>query len=217
MHTTAVMAGPDEDFHLWGAITATGRIDSNNTYRYWLEGQGRFNDDGSRFNQGILRTAIGRRLTEQARGWLGYAWIPDDPINNPNDFHEHRVFQQLTYNSTTPWTAAEFASRTRLEQRIRSNGDDLGVRFRQFVKLSINAFVSETIYLSLWDEVFINFNDTDWGQDTGLDQNRLFFGLGVELDENTKTEIGYLQQYVPRDNRRDALNHILSVSLFLNF
>ena len=51
----------------------------------------------------------------------------------------------------------------------------------------------------------------------GLDQNRAFIGLGAKLAPGASTEVGYLNQYVNRRGRPDALNHIASITLLLSF
>lgn len=96
-------AHASEDWHTWGAIVATGDLGgADSKLRYWLEGQGRFNDDSSRFNQGILRGALGLDVAPRATVWAGYAFIPTDPQNRRDDIVEHRAWQQLTWSAAQP-------------------------------------------------------------------------------------------------------------------
>ncbi|MGR9089949.1 MAG: DUF2490 domain-containing protein [Gammaproteobacteria bacterium] len=211
-------AQASDDWQTWGAIVVTGDIggdDSN--VRYWLEGQGRFNDDSSRFNQGIVRGALGYVVRPRTTLWAGYAFVPSDPQNRSDDVVEHRAWQQLTWSAGQPVAGFALASRTRLEQRTVESTDDTGWRFRQFVKLTRPLGAGGSLYWSLWDELFVNFNDTDWGADGGIDQNRAFAGVGVKLASSAKAEIGYLNQFVRRANRDDAHNHILSLTLLLAY
>lgn len=208
----------DDDWHTWGAIVATGRLGGDTSkLEYWLEGQGRFNDDTSRFNQGIARTALGYRLGERSVVWGGYAYIPNNPPTQPDNIVEHRIWQQLTHSFTQPIAGFSLSSRSRLEQRTIESADDTGWRARQFFKATRPFMGSNTLYWSLWDEVFINLNDTDWGADAGLDQNRIFGGLGIRINNKARTEIGYMHQFVNRDKRSDAHNHILSLTVLLRF
>lgn len=207
-----------DDWHSWGAVVATGRIGAaDSPARFWLEGQGRFNDKSSRFNQGIVRGALGYALGKRATLWAGYAFIPTDPRGVPDDIVEHRIWQQLTWSSAGPLAGFALSTRTRLEQRQVESAGDTGWRFRQLLKLTRPLGAGNKLYLSLWDELFVHLNDTDWGADDGFDQNRVFAGLGVRLGEHANTEIGYLHQYVRRRGRRDASNHILSFTLLLNY
>ncbi len=211
-------AHASEDWHTWGAIVATGDLGgADSKLRYWLEGQGRFNDDSSRFNQGILRGALGLDVAPRATVWAGYAFIPSDPQNRRDDIVEHRAWQQLTWSAAQPVAGFALATRTRLEQRTIEDADDTGWRFRQLVKLTRPLGAGGATYWSLWNELFVNFNDTDWGADGGIDQNRVFAGIGVNLTASAKAEVGYLNQFVRRANRDDAHNHIFSLTLLLAY
>lgn len=211
-------AAASDDWHTWGAVVATGPLgSSDSSLRYWFEGQGRFNDDSSRFNQGIVRGALGYKIAPRTAMWAGYAFIPSDPPNRRSDIVEHRVWQQLTWSAAQPLYGFSLASRTRLEQRMIESANDTGWRFRQLLKLTRPVGQSETFYWSFWDEIFLNINDTDWGADDGVDQNRLFAGIGLRLSHFAKTEIGYLHQHVPRKHQTDQNNHILSLTLLLSY
>ena len=210
--------GASQDWQTWGAVVASGVIgDQSSTLRFWLEGQGRFNDDSSRFNQGIVRTALGIAVAPRTTLWAGYAFIPNNPPGRGDTIVEHRAWQQLTWSAATPLLGFTLATRTRLEQRTVEGTDDTGWRFRQFAKLSRPIAASKWLYVSLWDEIFLNFNDTDWGANGGFDQNRLFGGIGINLSADAKAEIGYLHQLVRLDGREDQQNHILSLTVLLSY
>ncbi|MEX2480526.1 MAG: DUF2490 domain-containing protein [Gammaproteobacteria bacterium] len=214
----AVCAGAQEDFHSWGAVLVTGAIgDRSAGLNYWLEGQGRFNDDSSRLNQGIVRGALGKSVGARAVLWGGYAFIPTHPVGAANDTVEHRVWQQLTWQAPGALAGFSLTTRSRLEQRFVDSGDDTGWRARQLIKVTRPLGTVERLYVSIWNEVFVNLNRTDWGADDGFDQNRIFAGLGIRLAPGWVTEIGYMNQYVARVGRSDASNHVLSMTLFLNF
>lgn len=220
---TLATAGPvhadaEHDRHTWGAVVATGSLLSDDgPVRYWLEGQSRFNDGSSRFNQAIARTALGYVVAPRTTLWAGYAWIPTEPQGPPDTIVEHRIWQQLTWSRAAPVVDFSISTRTRLEQRLVEGADDTGVRFRQLVKLTRPLAGSGRYYLSLWDEVFVHLNDTDWGAEGGLDQNRAFGGLGIRLNETASGEIGYMNQFVNRHLRNGASNHTLSLTLLLSY
>lgn len=213
----AAQANPIEDTQNWSAIFATGKLEAVHTKaRYWLEGQGRFGGDVSRFNQGILRPGLGWALSDRVTLWGGYAWIPTDPPGVGNGTSEHRLWQQVLWVTPLPLGSLTLTSRTRLEQRWFEHAADAGWRLRQFTKLTHPIALGGRIYASLWDEVFIALDDTDWGARAGLDQNRGFAGIGVRFSPAVALEAGYLNQYVFRHSRADASNHILALSLYLN-
>ncbi|MGE0484653.1 MAG: DUF2490 domain-containing protein [Gammaproteobacteria bacterium] len=216
--TASALAGPNEDFHTWATALATGTVGADGSpYRYWIEGQGRYDDDSSHLNQSLLRGALGYALAPRLVAWAGYAHVNNDPQGTDEDVTEHRYWQQLTWNRATPLAGLDLATRTRLEERTVESFGDTGWRFRQLVKLSRPLGDGSRLYLAAWDEVFVNFNDADWGAQDGFDQNRAFAGLGIKLAPWARSEIGYMNQYVRRTGRADAMNHIASVTLFLNF
>jgi hypothetical protein len=213
----AVAADPVEDFQTWAAVVATGRIGAaESPYRYWLEAQGRYDDDSSHLNQSLLRGALGYALAPRLVAWAGYAHVNNDPQGTDEDVTEHRYWQQLTWSRATPLAGLDLATRTRLEERTVESFADTGWRFRQLVKLSRPLGDRSRWYLAAWEELFFNFNDADWGAEDGFDQNRGFAGLGIRLAPWARSEIGYMNQYVRRSGRADAMNHIVSVTLFLD-
>lgn len=211
-------AEPVEDFHTWGAVVATGTLGAaDSPLRFWAEGQGRFNDDSSRRNQGLLRVAGGYEIAPRTVLWAGYGYFTTDPVGVADDIVEHRIWQQLTWRAAQPLAGITLSTRSRLEQRMIESAEETGWRARQLVKLTYPLGAGERVYLALWDEVFVNLDDTDWGADDGFDQNRAFAGIGLKLAPHLRTEVGYMNQYVARSNRDDASNHVLSLTLFLDF
>lgn len=118
-----------------------------------------------------------------------------------------------TYDWGTPFL------RSRFEQRFDDRGSETGLRFRQFVRWTYPLTLDGSFGARLWDEVFIDTNDTGWGQDIGLRQNRAFAGLGWALDSQRRhtLEFGYMNQHLFRDGSEDDSNHIFSITLRSNF
>jgi len=207
------------DFGIWGAIQGQGSFthsDSESSkWQWWMEGQGRWFDNASQLGQSIIRPGVGYKLSDQFSVWLGYAWVRTYPEGQDHT-DEHRIWQQLSWNKPYSW--GELATRTRLEQRFLNTGNDAGWRFRQFLKYTYPIF-SERVYLSLWDEVFVNINSTDWGANSGFGQNRLFAGLGFFADskQHYRFELGYINQFVNIENQNNQINHIISGSLFIRY
>lgn len=217
--SSPVLAETAEDFQTWGNITAMGSLGvvspELKNYKYWLEGQGRFGEDTSRFSQGMLRTGLGYALNDNTSLWLGYAFIPTEEPFATSPFDEHRIWQQLLWNKS--FSFGTITSRSRFEQRFVQTGEDVGWRFRQLLKLSTPLPFAPDFSLVATDEYFVNLNRTDWKADDGFDQNRLFTGIGYNFNKNIKTEIGYMNQYIRKAQAADRISHILSVNLYLNY
>ncbi|MEK6246540.1 MAG: DUF2490 domain-containing protein, partial [Planctomycetales bacterium] len=131
------------------------------------------------------------------------------------DIDENRIWQQLTWSDRIGRFSCLL--RPRLEQRFLTSGNDMGLRFRQFVKLWRPLSYDPRFSLVSWDELFIHLNDTDWGARAGFNQNRLFVGVGWDPNSNDRwrTEIGYLYQEINVPGVGNNMsNHILSINFF---
>jgi hypothetical protein len=206
----------DHDGGLWLAAFGQGALGTpaadGRGFRWWLDLHARWRDGPEDLDTTIIRPALGYAPTSRVTLLAGYAYVVTHPAN-AGAAEEHRPWQQLTW--TIPLDVTTIVSRTRLEQRFVEAGSEAGWRLRQFVRAS--RPVGERAYATLYDEAFVDLNDTRWGQSTGLRQNRAFVGLGWYIDAPRKTavEIGYLKQWLDRP-MEDRMNHILSISLFIN-
>lgn len=222
----ATAQGIDEDFQTWGVFVATGSLGMLNPdwqrFKFWIEGQGRFGDDTSRFSQGMVRNGLGYTLDDKTSIWLGHAWVPTSkPFTAGKAFDENRIWQQLLRSDK--FAFGTLTNRARFEQRFFSGisgADDVAHRFRHFIKLAIPLpAISPAFGLAFYDEIFFNLNNTDSGLRSGFAINRGFAGVSYRLDQHTVLELGYLNQFInTKDNPRpDRMQHILAVQLFMNF
>lgn len=203
----------DHDTQAWLGLFANKKLDER--WSLYAEGQGRYGDEIGRLSQTLLRTGVGYKLTDNVTVLLGYGYISTDR-NNIDDVGENRIFQQVS------WRPGEFAgvkvsTRTRLEQRFVNTGDDTGWRFRQSVKVVRPLTESGSLDLVGLAEVFVALNDTDFGANAGIDQLRLFAGVGFPLTKEIRVETGYLNQNINRPQRDNAMNHALSLFVNVNF
>jgi len=203
-----------DDSGLWLALFAQDDLRlMGNQCKWWFDGHLRFLDDVDGLNQSIVRPGLGKKIDESLTAWAGYAWIHNTPVSGV-EFEEHRAWQQLTWlASHDSWT---LQLRPRLEQRFVDLGDDLGLRFRQFVRLQRQFPSFPRLSFVVWDEVFFHLNDTDWGVRSGFDQNRVFVGLGMKRqpDSRMRAEIGYLNQSLEISTNPNRSHHLLAINLF---
>lgn len=213
-----LQAETEQNNGLWMMKASQGVLGSKDSpYRWWLDAHLRYSDDANDFEQSIFRPGFGYALPKNHTLWAGYGWIANSPEIG-DTFHEHRFWQQHSWK--TKVGSFGLASRSRLEQRFREGSqDDTGWRFRQFIKLTRPILDDGPLYWSLWDEVFLNLNDTDWGAESGLDRNRIFAGIGWKPKSMPylKGEVGYLNQLIDRPSGIHRMDHLLSLNLFLNF
>lgn len=204
-------AATAEDEQVWLNLTAMGPVSGD--LIYFAEIQPRFGNGASRADQTLLRGAVGWKLSPQLSVYQGYAHIVL-PAQGGRDVNEERSFQQISWTIGKPWDG-ELSSRTRLEQRWRSDGSGMGWRLREMLRYekplkpdrqAVNALV--------YAEGFAALNSTDWGQRAGFDQLRSFIGAEVKLMGKSTAEIGYLNQLINQRSGNERMHHVASITLF---
>ncbi len=204
-------AETSQDEQFWLNLTSMGSIKDDLVYL--AEIQPRVGDGVSRIDQALFRGAIGRKFSPSVTVYQGFAHIVA-PVEGGKDVNEERSFQQLNWTLGKPW-AGELSSRTRLEQRWRSDGNDMGWRLREMLRyekpLEPN---SDALNALVYAEGFVALNNTDWGARDGFDQLRSFIGAEVGLPGASTLEVGYLNQIINQRGGNTRVNHVASVTLF---
>ena len=208
---TAAQGATAQDEQAWVNLTAMGSVAGD--LIYFAEIQPRFGDSMSRPDQTILRGAVGWKLSPRLSVYQGYAHIMLPPQGG-RDVNEERSFQQINWMIGKPW-AGELSSRTRLEQRWRSDGSDMGWRLREMLRYEKPLKPkSEALNALVYAEAFVALNNSDWGQKAGFDQLRSFVGTEIKLRSKSTAEIGYLNQLVDQRGGARRMNHVASITLF---
>lgn len=153
----------------------------------------------------LLRTGLGYNLTPNNNNLLlGYGFIRSENYQNLDTklvLNEHRIYQQFITKQS--FGRVSLSHRYRLEERFVA--DDFKMRFRYFLATNIalnhKLLVPNTIYLSAYNEIFIN------AKNQLFDRNRIYGGLGYKVSNNLKLEIGYMNQRFFVGNR-DQINLI---------
>lgn len=158
----------------------------------------------------LIRTGIGYNLAENNNNiLLGYGFIhSQNYLPNSADkieIDEHRIFQQFI--TRQKFGRFNIQHRYRFEQRFIDR--DFRLRLRYFlactVALTRNELTGNTLYLSGYNEIFLNTNNTKF------DRNRLYGGIGYKFNNHVQLEAGYMVQYL--DSRaRDQVNLIAFVA-----
>ena len=130
----------------------------------------------------------------------GYGFIKSQPYhsitNEKSDINEHRLFQQYIYKHRL--SRVFFQHRLRAEQRFFDN--DFRTRYRYFLALNVplnkSSMEKNALYISLYNEVFINGNNN-----TPYDRNRLYGAVGFQLSKSLKIELGAMSQIYSKNSR----------------
>lgn len=209
--STNAHAQTREDEHVWINLTSIGPLSGDLVY--FAEVQPRIGDGSSRLDQMILRGAIGVKLNRAVTFYQGYAHVVL-PVEGRRDVNEERSFQQLNWTIGQKM-GGELSSRTRFEQRWRSDGRDMGWRLREMLRYETPLKPgTQGPSALLYSELFVALNTTDWGARAGFDQIRNFVGLEIPVGGASTIEAGYLNQLVDQSGKRSRMNHVASLSLF---
>lgn len=200
-----------QDAQAWANVTLMGPVSGKVVY--FAEAQPRFSERTGKLDTLLLRPAIGVRLSPDLTLYQGYARVIS-PRQGAADLKEHRSFQQVSWIVGRPG-GAEISSRTRLEQRWRADGDDVGLRLREMARLELPFSGRDGLAALTYAELFWAFNDTDWGARSGFDQLRTFVGVEAPIGGASTLEAGYLNQVINMPAGRRRMNHVLSLTAFV--
>lgn len=201
-------ADVDSDPQVWTALLGTATLGDGYTPRLWLDTHLR-RSDGNTVH--IFRPGLGTAVFPWLSVWAGYGWVPVIDDVTSETVNEHRAWEQVILKHT--FGSLSVQSRTRFEQRFSENGDDMGLRIRQFVRLAWQPKADSPFGAVMWDELFVGLNETDWGAPKGMDQNRLFTGVYAKLVPHLRLEMGYLFVFINRGDN-DTAAHVLATNLF---
>ncbi|MBK6783084.1 MAG: DUF2490 domain-containing protein [Saprospiraceae bacterium] len=162
------------------------------------------------WQQSLLRVGLNYSLNPRVLFRVGYGWIETFPYGEYSinglgrDFSEHRVFEmvQLSHKEGI----IDFSHRFMLEQRFvgryssanETKEDEFPLlhRIRYMVRcqapLKGKEIKDKTLYVAIYDEVFIGF-----GKNVNanvFDQNRIGIVFGYRFNKNVRIEGGYLNQ-----------------------
>src|SRR5690606_10821945 len=145
-------------------------------------------------------------------------------------FSENRIWQQFQLNKKWYSDKNIMTHRFRLEQRWV---DQLGLvddkvvivktnyqnRFRylnrNLVPITKLKSDDKEIYGVLQNEVFLNIGNNKVNSKL-FDQNRLLVGLGLNVENKSRVELGYLNHFITSSSSNNLMRHTVSVSLFQN-
>jgi hypothetical protein len=162
---------------------------------------------GGDLEQLLLRSGVTYKVPETPLMLtLGYANITSGVIGNSDDTSmESRIYQE----ALIPQKISErflLTHRFRYEQRWVEN-QDFRTRYRYNlflnVPLSKPTMTNNTLYLALYNELFINGQrDIGDGRKVEIfDRNRTYLGLGYTLNDKMKFQLAWMNQNVNSQNK----------------
>ena len=178
----------------------------------------------SNFNQLLPRVGLNYHIDKNTSLTAGYAFIPTQNIFDlgwdEQIITENRIWEQFILKNVI--NRVKIRHRYRLEQRWIKKVDVVQIsnntsfsefstsyknraRYMLSVKFPISKNEESPLFVSLYDEMFLNISDSPF------DQNRLFVALGYQINKQMNFQVGYLR------HRSGGLNlNRLQLAVFLN-
>ena len=129
---------------------------------------------------------INYSLNDNVSVGVGYAYGDIDSsfeINDIPDIKENRIIEQLALKHKSKKIG--FSHRFRLEQRFLKYATENILKHRIRYRFKIKFPINNSLFISTYDEIHFNLNEFDF------QQNRAFAGLGIVINKNINTELGY--------------------------
>jgi hypothetical protein len=198
---------PDKEVHsreqLWLGYFNQTRF--SNKWGLWVDVHYRRTDNFiDRPFQFLFRPAITYFIKDNLRVNVGYALVQHYPAERMNTTRtEHRPWQQIWWSQKYP--GLNTLQWLRLEQRFnekviddqKEEGYNYNFRVRYnfsfFIPLKGKEIVPKTTFAALINEIFLNFGERIVYNT--FDQNRLFLGLGYQVNTHANVQLGYMNIY----------------------
>jgi hypothetical protein len=184
----------EDEWGAWYMYFGTNKISEKLSIH--SEAQFRFYETTQNFNQLLLRTGLNYHIDPNAIVTLGYGYISTDGTFEefPGEINskENRIFQQLILKNKVG--EFRFEHRYRLEQRFIDFGETTDTQHRARYRLQVTLPLTNTFFINVYDEVFLNLQNQVFGQ------NRLYAALGLYITENSSLQLGYLKNHFSSSN-----------------
>lgn len=146
----------------------------------------------------LLRTGLNYHLNKNAVLTGGYGYVASHEYESSQkgaEVNEHRIFEQFILNNYVG--RVKFEHRYRVEQRWVNTVYKNRFRYRLMLFIPLNKPVIEkgSVFLGLYDEVFLNTRAIFF------DRNRLYGALGYQFSKSTSLQIGLLHQQVSNSGK----------------
>lgn len=172
---------------------------------------------GGDLQQLLIRPIAKYQVLPNINLGLGYAYVLTEQagdIDFPN--RENRIHQEVIL-SQSAWRI-NFRHRFRYEQRFVED-KDFNTRYRYclFVDVPLNKpeITNNTVYLALYNELFINGTKTDDTRNV-FDRNRVYLGSGYRFSKDFAIQLGWMNQILENNSKGQimlSLHHNLPISV----
>lgn len=178
------------DDQLWTSAGVTVKLADR--WRLSEDFVARFSENRSGLYEIESSTLLGYRVGEAVTVAAGYV---HNPQYADGDFTvmEHRIRQQVSFDSLAKVWRGKISGRIRAEQRWRDGVEGTGWRVRPYLKYSIPLKGKTALNLS--NETFVNLNETPFQRSGGIDRMRNLVTISTPLTKSLTGEAGYMNQH----------------------
>jgi len=219
-----------------GWLAEFGRVELGNKYSLHIEAQLRSTNEWENIQTLVLRGGLNYNLRPNQVITIGYGYFSNRRVIDGVTGYvpEDRIWEQYSFTESFSFHShfVTIQNRFRLEQRfigqasvqdnqLVTDSFAFAQRIRYFARMIVplgksagNTFLKGT-YISLQDEVFVNFGDISVVNGKYFDQNRAYFSIGYRFSAKNDTEIGYMNQYVLGQGSTRVSNNILQLATYI--
>lgn len=203
----------------WLFLSHTQKI--NDKLDLLADVQLRSREQFSKFSTLLIRPALSYNFNKQHSVAVGFVSKTDWEVED-GEFQrtlEQRIFQQYVYN--TEISRIELILRGRLEQRfVKEEAYLFSQRGRVFLSAQIPLVADQDFtkgwYAKIQDEIFLNIQHQEHVNNSLLDQNRPYAGLGYRANKHADIELGYMR-WLQREFEEDQRSNVFQLMITTSF
>lgn len=213
--TSKALAVPT-DFQDWTQVTALIPLEESKKYELYFEAQSRIGDDWQRMERILVRPALWYNWDKNLSFAVGYAWTPG--FYNSHYYYDYRIenrtWEQVLYKHDG--FGLQWQHRVRQEQRFIENTSGTSNRLRYLVRGSYALDETKTYGLTAYNELFITYNTTSNGPQSGFDRDRIFMGPYFVRGPG-RYEVGYIGEFAKHFGNNERYVSAILVSANYTF
>jgi hypothetical protein len=201
-------------------LAYTGQFKFSNRVGVHVEAQNRNYGLFETNIQNLYRAGLNFYVAPQTSLTVGYALVDTYNSGFGEYFKEDRIWEQLQFYHDAITDNSTMLHRFRLEQRwvesLALNEMVYQNRLRYMNRMLIHLAElknEKSIYGVVQNELFIPLGENKITTNF-LDQNRLTLGAGINFNNKTRIELGYLNQFLNPFSDHEIINHNLSLAVF---
>jgi hypothetical protein len=201
------------DGRAWATLSLQGRVSPESRWRWSFDSIARSREGVTELDVTTFRPMLSYDVDAHSSVSGGYAYVSTYPVTG-GVTTEHRVFGIYTWSGLA--SGGTLSMRVRVEDRMIEANSGVLWRARPQARFTHPVHPGSRVAIVGSDELSVHLNTTTRSP-RGIDQNRAFGGIQTTWSPNARTEIGYLNQFIPGHGNPSRMNHIVSTTVTMTF